>query len=337
MSQETELKLCVHPADLPGLLAHPLLSAAAPHTGRLHNTYFDTADLTLMRRRMAVRERQTGTQTLLTVKTAGHSTGGLSRRGEWEAATAPGALDFAAMVTDPAICQELVALAGQLVPVFQTDFVRRSWLLTLGDARVEVALDEGQITSAARPGAPADPILELELELKTGSVQALFDLALALAEGPPDGGGGLRLHPADRSKAERGYALFLGRGASSTAPPSASPSTPDPGLAPRAAFAARATDALARLQPAHLAASGSSSPAPGQTLAAVQQLLDALAAAGPHLPPAFARHWQARWSEFATALKAQPHHTAALLDSAEQAKRVLTFMRDLLTLPGSPS
>ncbi|MDP2262934.1 MAG: CYTH domain-containing protein [Hydrogenophaga sp.] len=211
MPQETELKLAVHPQDLPRLLAHPLLTSSPPKQQRLRNTYYDTAALDLMQRRMAVRERQIGGRTLLTVKTAGQSVGGLSRRGEWEAPTEPGQFDFATLVDDAVLCAELSALASQLLPVFQTDFVRRSWLLQHGAAVVEVALDQGHISSTARPGAPAEAILELELELKEGEAEALFELAKALADGPPDSAGGLRLQPSDRSKAERGYDLFCGR------------------------------------------------------------------------------------------------------------------------------
>mgnify|MGYP000700487503 CR=1 FL=1 len=53
---ETELKLALDKADLPRLLAHPLL-ATDGRTHRLLNTYFDTPDLALQQRRMAVRER----------------------------------------------------------------------------------------------------------------------------------------------------------------------------------------------------------------------------------------------------------------------------------------
>jgi len=96
MPQETELKLSLAAQDLPRLLSHPLLAApAAPQ--RLFNTYFDTPGLTLKSRRMAVRERLAGDRWLLTVKTAGSSTGGLSRRQEWEGPTTPGTLDFAAL------------------------------------------------------------------------------------------------------------------------------------------------------------------------------------------------------------------------------------------------
>lgn len=221
MPQETELKLTLHPRDLPRLLAHPLLTASAPLQQRLCNTYYDTADLSLMQQRMAVRERQVGGRTLLTVKTAGQSVGGLSRRGEWEAPTQPGQFDFASLVDDEALSRSLSALSGQLLPVFQTDFVRRSWLLQRGAARVEVALDEGHISSTARPDAPSEAILELELELKEGAAEALFELAKALADGPPDGAGGLRLQPSDRSKAERGYDLFCGRSRSAVDTPPA--------------------------------------------------------------------------------------------------------------------
>jgi inorganic triphosphatase YgiF len=58
MSLETELKLELHPQDLPRLLAHPLLTKQAPRRERLLNTYFDTSTLALRAQRMAVRERR---------------------------------------------------------------------------------------------------------------------------------------------------------------------------------------------------------------------------------------------------------------------------------------
>lgn len=208
MAQETELKLSLEPQHLPRLLAHPLLAAQAPRREHLLNTYFDTATLALMQQRMAVRERQVGARTLLTVKTAGHSVGGLSRRNEWEAPTTPGRFDFAALVDDTALASQLTALAGELVPVFRTDFMRCSWLLEHGGAQVEVALDEGFISA----GTAREALLELELELKSGPQEALLDLACVLSQGTPgQAGPSPWLHPSDRSKAERGLALFLGQ------------------------------------------------------------------------------------------------------------------------------
>lgn len=201
---ETELKLRLDACDVPRLLSHPLL-AATPQTLHLFNTYFDTPDLALKARRIAVRERRVGEQSLLTVKTAGQSVGGLTRRSEWEAPTRPGQPDFAALVDDTTLAADLEALAPRLRPVFRTDFQRRRWVLTHGGARVELALDEGLISTDTPAGTRSEPILELELELLDGPAEALLSLAAALqADSDP-----AWLHPFDLSKAQRGLALFL--------------------------------------------------------------------------------------------------------------------------------
>jgi inorganic triphosphatase YgiF len=222
MPLETELKLSLQPADRHRLLAHPLLHARPPERLHLHNTYFDTPTLALMGQRIAVRERRVGDQTLLTVKTAGRSVGGLSQRLEWESPTRPGAFDFAALVDDAALAHTLGALAAQLAPVFHTDFVRLRWVIAHpgahGDASIELALDEGTVSTDANAphGRQQQALLELELELLSGPVEALFELASALAAAPPgDVSPGIHLQPSQRSKAERGFDLFLGRGVTS--------------------------------------------------------------------------------------------------------------------------
>ena len=202
MAQETELKLTLNEQDLPRLLAHPLLAnTAAPQ--RLLNTYFDTPTLALQTRRMAVRERLAGEQWLLTVKTAGSSTGGLSRRQEWESPTTPGALDFAALVDDAALAADLMALRPALQPLFATDFERLRWVVEHAGARIEVALDQGRIHV---PGTPlTEPLLELELELLDGPETALPALAAVLRQTPH---GPVALTSSDMSKAQRGMALW---------------------------------------------------------------------------------------------------------------------------------
>jgi len=199
---ETELKLSLRQQDVPTLLAHPLLAAPAK-VQRLLNTYFDTPALDLKQRRMAVRERLAGDQWLLTVKTAGKSENGLSRRQEWEAPTTQGALDFAALVNDAELAASLMALRAELQPLFRTDFERHSWVLTHDGASIEVALDQGHITV---PGTDlSEVILELELELMSGPEAALHALADALRQTPS---GPVALTPSDASKAQRGFALF---------------------------------------------------------------------------------------------------------------------------------
>ena len=199
---ETELKLSLRQQDVPALLAHPLLAAPAK-VQRLLNTYFDTPALDLKQRRMAVRERLAGDQWLLTVKTAGKSEHGLSRRQEWEAPTTPSALNFAALVDDAELAASLMALRAELKPLFRTDFERHSWVVSHVGASIEVALDQGYITV---PGtALSEGILELELELLSGPEAALHALADALRRTTADV---IELTPSDASKAQRGLALF---------------------------------------------------------------------------------------------------------------------------------
>ena len=199
---ETELKLSLNAADLPALRAHPLLVGPSD-TQRLLNTYFDTPAQDLQRARMAVRERLSGRDWLLTVKTAGSSVGGLSRRQEWEGPTTPGALDFAALVDDPALATQLMAWRADLQPLFRTDFERQRWVITHAGVQIEVALDQGEVSV---PGtALSTPILELELELLSGPDSALPALAQALRQSP---GGSLLLAPSNTSKAQRGMSLW---------------------------------------------------------------------------------------------------------------------------------
>lgn len=199
---ETELKLCLTEADLPRLLTHPLLAAGA-RSQRLLNTYFDTPNLALQQRRMAVRERLAGDQWLLTVKTAGQSTHGLSRRQEWEAPTTPGALQFDTLVDDTTLAAELMAMKPHLRALFCTDFERQRWVIHHAGARVEVALDQGHIHV---PGTDlSESLLELELELLSGPEETLMALANLLRQTPQ---GPVRLTPSDVSKAQRGMALW---------------------------------------------------------------------------------------------------------------------------------
>lgn len=199
---ETELKLSLSAPDLPRLLAHPLLTPTGD-TLRLLNTYFDTPELALQQRRMAVRERLAGDQWLLTVKTAGQSQNGLSRRQEWEGPTTPGALQFDALVDDAALAQDLMRLRPDLRALFCTDFERQRWVITHDGARIEVAIDQGRIHV---PGTDlSEPLLELELELLSGPDEALMALADVLRQTPQ---GPVMLVPSNSSKAQRGMALW---------------------------------------------------------------------------------------------------------------------------------
>ena len=295
MAFETELKLAIAPRDVPLLLAHPLLMAAAPQRQKLFNTYFDTPTLDLQARRMAVRERRIGRQTLLTVKTAGTVIGGLARRGEWEAPTAPGGFDFMALVDDAALAGALQALAGTLVPVFTTDFTRSAWLIRHRRALIEVALDRGRITSTTPDGPRRQPLLELELELKQGPVDALFSLARAL-------GRDVALRPVTASKAERGYALFQGR---RPAPVKAAPVVLQNGWTPVEAFRSIALGCLAHLQANEAGVLHGDDPEfLHQARVALRRLRAALRVFAPALPEPFVARWSAAWKALAQSLGA---------------------------------
>lgn len=199
MSQEIELKLVLPARALPALRRHPLVSGAA-RLGKactLDNTYYDTPDLRLKARKVAVRTRRQGRLWLQTVKCAALSTAGLSQRPEWEQPYS-GQFDFSHI--DAADTARLLARhAEALVPVLNTRFRRETRRYSPREGvSILLMIDTGTITANARSA----PICELELELEQGDALDLLELACALARDLP-------LRPSDQSKAERGYRLFL--------------------------------------------------------------------------------------------------------------------------------
>jgi len=201
---EVELKLTVDPADLPRLRDLPVLGAPArATTRRLESVYFDTPDLRLFQRAVTLRVRRQGRRFIQTVKGPGRGDGLLQLRGEWETPVPSCAPDLDAL-PDPAARAQLGPVApADLKPVFESS-IRRTVRVVRdpdgGDARVEVAIDRGQIRAAS--GA-ATEVCEVELELKSGDPKALYRLALILAEHVP-------LRVERRTKAQRGYALAVG-------------------------------------------------------------------------------------------------------------------------------
>lgn len=208
--EELELKLAL-PASLPGsLLARlsriPVLARRSATQLQLHSTYYDTPKQQLRRQRVALRIRRVGPDTapqwLQTLKTADRGDSALSRRGEWETPVAGAALERDALPASPwSDIDPRGTLFASLVPCFTTQFERTLWQVrTRSGSVVEVALDLGHILA----GEHSAPICELELELKAGPPQALFDLAQQIARS-------MAVLPTSASKAERGYALAAGR------------------------------------------------------------------------------------------------------------------------------
>lgn len=196
MSTEIELKLQLHPEQVASLEQHPLLRSKPEKTYDLVNEYYDTADLQLHQKRIAVRLRIKEGNWFCTVKTAEDSVAGLSTRNEWETLVPAHTLDFS-HVELTSLRTFLEARIQQLKPVFSTNFRRRTWLVPVGSTFIELALDQGTIFSSHAQ----EPICEIELELISGNTADIFKLSSELSQT-------LDLEALDLSKADRGYSLI---------------------------------------------------------------------------------------------------------------------------------
>ncbi len=211
MAKEIELKLALSQHHVEVLKQQPLfLSDKVSVLGNrpLKNIYFDTPDQLLSRNKVALRIRTKEGAFIQTLKTQGSSEGGLHQRNEWEWEVKAPELDFDLLKqVELPLSLDLAELEQHIEPIFATDFMRHLWLLDDVDAdgnplQVEMALDIGEVwfNHESGDGRRADPLCELELELKTGEPAALFGVALQLANQVP-------LQICDISKAERGYRL----------------------------------------------------------------------------------------------------------------------------------
>lgn len=206
MAEEIELKLALAPGDQRRFLCHPLLRSASAKTDQiLDNTYFDTPELELRQRGVALRVRKQGRQRLQTIKLAGKARGALSIRPEWEIPFR-GRFDFS-VIDLPDIRRWLdnPIISDRLGPIFQTRFRRITWHFPVSTGReggregeILLALDRGKVIA----GGQEATISEVELELAgSQNIDALHGLAQQLSARIP-------LTPATLSKAQRGYDLL---------------------------------------------------------------------------------------------------------------------------------
>ncbi len=204
MTVEIELKFMATPeaiAALPERLTSWPSQHYAPQT--LTNIYFETADNRLRQHDMGLRIRGYDGRYEMTMKTGGKIVGGLHQRPEYNVDIDSDKLDLARFPTD--IWPEgwdIAELQTALTPLFRTDFTREKWVITYGESEIELALDQGAISST-HAGKLSEPLSEIELELKQGNQADLLALAAELA---PIGG----LRQSNLSKAARGYHLAQG-------------------------------------------------------------------------------------------------------------------------------
>jgi triphosphatase len=205
---ERELKMQLSAGQANELRNAPFLASLlteAPHTEKVVSTYFDTEDLALHRCGASLRVRTAGDHRVQTLKTSGAVRSGLYQREEIETALDgdepdPGALH--ARMPKGSDVRKLMRdseIAGRLEPVFVTRVDRSVSLLRLpqGD-EIELALDEGVVEAR---GATA-PIDEVEMELKSGEPDHLYQFALDLLSAVP-------LKIGYFSKDDRGYELVV--------------------------------------------------------------------------------------------------------------------------------
>jgi len=177
---------------------------AAARSSQFEDRYVDTADGALTRAGFAVRVRQSGRGTVVSVKSLSRSEGpgGAIRREELEgpADRTAGPLEWPASDARSLVLE----LAGdapllELVTIRQ---LRRKRIVRDGDTRVELSLDEVDVVSRSRV---VDRFVELEAELVKGAEERLATLAEVFAADPA-------LAPASGSKLEAALAAVRSGG-----------------------------------------------------------------------------------------------------------------------------
>jgi triphosphatase len=202
VSTETELKLFLTPKAL--RRAHRLawlrkLASEKLRPRCITSVYFDTKDLRLREHDLTLRVRRDGAKWLQTIK-LGQSKSTLTLgRSEWETEIKSSLPDLKLAKGTPVARLVRRKHKEKLRPVFKTEVMRSVANLHVNGSEIELAFDLGKIVAGRR----SQPICELELELKQGSVHDLTPLVARLNRALPLAFGA-------QAKSDRGYALKLG-------------------------------------------------------------------------------------------------------------------------------
>ena len=306
IATEVELKLGAKAADFPDLKRALAALAAAP-TGaprRLISTYYDTPDLTLQHHGLTLRVREQEGRFIQTVKRGDLTAADILTRGEWEDQLAENRPDPNAPQSGKQLPE---GVDDALRPLFATDVTRTTVEIEPAPStRIEAAIDEGEIR--ADSGNRTAPISEIELELKSGEVAALYDVAMRLFEAAP-------VHIELRSKSARGYELSE-IPVAAPSPVHAKSVTLDPAMTVEAALQQIGRSCLAHLlhnEPAALARQ----PEGVHQIRVAARRLRSVIAALKDLLPAEERRWiseELKW----------------LVDALAEARNLDAFATDLL-------
>jgi len=233
--REVELKFAIDAQSRARLAACGALAGAKSRRSPMTSLYLDTPAGELAARHLTLRLRHAGGRWIAGLKGGRGGAGGMHTRDEWEFERDDPVVDLARFAGTP-----LAALPGahhlhrRLVPVFQVDVVRTAWIVAPPGAKLEVALDVGEVRAHAGRAA----ISEVEIESLEGDAGAAFELAARILDE-------VRMRPSAVTKAERGYRLAR---ATPPVPVHARPVVLDASMTPRAAARDLVGAALAQLQ-----------------------------------------------------------------------------------------
>ena len=177
------------------------LAALPATTLHLVTTYFDTPKAALTAAGFTLRVRSVGARFIQTAKSHDGDVGLAGNRNEWEWDIAGATPDLSRLGDVPCLASLVAKIAGALEPMFVTDVRRTVRTAELAEGCVvEVAIDVGTIQARGK----AEPISELELELKAGPPGPMYRLAATLQAAAP-------MWLSAESKATRGWHLRTGQ------------------------------------------------------------------------------------------------------------------------------
>jgi triphosphatase len=200
---ELELRFCIPDSALNAVTAQMSRPSTSARHQRLQASYFDTPQGHLSRAGLAWRMRREGRLWVQTLKAAT-----VSELARWEheverdASTMDAGLHAGTPVGDQLldVLRQVQADGSAVEPWYRTDIQRRSRIVRVRGAVVEVAFDRGHILA----GTQKLSVSELEFELLAGSAEAMVALARRWSDR-----WGLQWEP--RSKSQRGDRLARGQ------------------------------------------------------------------------------------------------------------------------------
>ena len=161
-------------------------------------TYYDTPRFLLKKGGISLTVRQVGGQRVQTIKADHNSIAGTIPHWEISKTLNDDIPDL--KIVRQALARSSVSTRAlkRLKPVFSTQIHRTSRVLGFGNSELSLAYDRGNITHP-RSGEAMEAISEIEVELKSGSAQEMFELLCTLNEK-------CVWQQIRMTKAERGYA-----------------------------------------------------------------------------------------------------------------------------------